>query len=73
MYQIKIQQQAAEYRTGPYIETLLDSYLLQGNQRSRLLSKSLILEVHTLPGGKYTFELYNIIVLECLTHIRIRK
>ena len=64
MYQIKVQQQAAEYRTDPYIEKLLDLHSLQGNQGNGVLSKGLILEMHTLPGGKFIFKLYNVIVLK---------
>ena len=56
LYHMEIQQRAAEFRKTPHTQTLSDFHS-RGNKWNGQWSKSLMLELSTLPGGKFNIKL----------------
>ena len=52
---MEIQQRAAEFRKTPHTQTLSDFHS-RGNKWNGQWSKSLMLELSTLPGGKFNIK-----------------
>ena len=57
LYHIEIQQRAAEFRKTPHTQILSDFHSLHGNEWNGQWSKGLMLQLSTLPGGKFNAKL----------------
>ena len=56
LYHMEIQQRAAEFRKTPHTQSLSDFHSLRGNKWNGQWSKGLMLELSTLPGGKFNIK-----------------
>ena len=57
LYHIEMQQRAAEFRKTPHIQRFSDFHSLPGDKWNGQWSKGLMLQLSTLPGGKFNIKL----------------
>ena len=57
LYHIEMQQRAAEFRKAPHTQIFSDFHSLPGDKWNGQWSKGLMLQLSTLPGGKFNIKL----------------